>query len=556
MFRVLVCLTDEHTPWLVAVAGSVCVVASCIAFQLLRHATEAQGLPRFWWLLAAAFSTGAGIWSTHFIAMLAYDPGVVVGYEAGPTFLSLGVASGVSALALALVVNARSARHLAAGGLMLGLGIASMHYIGMAGVEIPGRFEWDPVLVTASVAFGIVLSPIAFLVFAKRPTRHPTLAAGLVLACAICTLHFTAMAGAQARPDPAVAVSGVLLSRDALAAAIAIAMLAILKCDFASIVAYKRIQAIQHEAGCLKALANSAVEALAVCDGGRIIEANDSLADLLGLASEGLRGGAFLDLIPPEQRRAFQQGCRSGGETPIETHLTSAAGETVPVEVFVRPITYGGREHTLFAIRDLRERKRAEAQIRFLAHHDALTGLKNRASLRPRLEEEIARTLRSGIGFAILYVDLDRFKPVNDTLGHAAGDDLLKAIAQRLAGRLRETDAAFRLGGDEFVIVQTNVHDRAGCATLARDIIESVSAPIEVLGHAVAVGASIGIALCPGDGLDADALLRRGDAALYRAKAIGRGVHCFAEADRERSSRDQNEWDGITGGVVRLRAHA
>jgi PAS domain S-box-containing protein len=374
MFRVLACLTDEHTSWLLAVAGGVCLVASCIAFQLLHHSTEAQGRQRLWWLLAAAFSTGAGIWSTHFIAMLAYDPGVVVGYEAVPTFLSLAVAIGTSMLALALVVNVRSTWGLAAGGFGLGLGIASMHFIGMAGVDIPGQFEWDLALIVASVAFGIVLSLLAFLVFAKRLTSRPALAAGLVFASAICVMHFTAMAAAQAQPDPTVPVSGTLLSRDALAVAIAAAMLAILKCDFASMIAYRRIMAIQQEASRVKALANAVVEALAICDDDRDVEANDSLANLLGFAPERLHQGAFLDLVPAQRREEFQRAYQRGGARPVETHLLHAAGDLVPVEIFVRPIAYAGRNHILFAIRDLRERRRAEAQILFLAHNDVLTG--------------------------------------------------------------------------------------------------------------------------------------------------------------------------------------
>ena len=153
-----------------------------------------------------------------------------------------------------------------------------------------------------------------------------------------------------------------------------------------------------------------------------------------------------------------------------------------------------------------------------------LTGLPNRALLRDRLGQALAHARRHDAPVAVLCLDLDHFKQVNDTLGHPVGDALLRAVAERLAGCVREEDTAARLGGDEFAIVQVGMGQPGAAGALARRLVEALSAPYEVLGHQVVVGTSVGIAIAPEDGEDPDELLKRADMALYRAKADGRGV--------------------------------
>jgi diguanylate cyclase (GGDEF)-like protein len=172
--------------------------------------------------------------------------------------------------------------------------------------------------------------------------------------------------------------------------------------------------------------------------------------------------------------------------------------------------------------------KQSQAKLDFLAMHDMLTGLPNRVQFHLHLERELARASR-GQPIAILFLDLDRFKTVNDTLGHQRGDELLAAVAGRLKASIRKSDLVARLGGDEFAIVQTGVEQPANATALARRLIDAVAAPYELEGRQVVVGASIGIALAPGDGLTRDDLLRSADLAMYRAKTHGRGVFCFFE---------------------------
>jgi diguanylate cyclase (GGDEF)-like protein len=168
-----------------------------------------------------------------------------------------------------------------------------------------------------------------------------------------------------------------------------------------------------------------------------------------------------------------------------------------------------------------------------MARHDPLTDLPNRLVLREGLEQALARMGRHGEGLALLCLDLDHFKAVNDTLGHPLGDALLQAVADRLRLCIRETDTVARLGGDEFVILQVGADQPVGATTLARRVIKAISAPYDLEGHQVVIGASIGIAVSPGDGTHSDQLLKSADMALYRAKADGRGTLRFFEPEMD-----------------------
>jgi diguanylate cyclase (GGDEF)-like protein len=181
---------------------------------------------------------------------------------------------------------------------------------------------------------------------------------------------------------------------------------------------------------------------------------------------------------------------------------------------------------------DITERQRAEAHIAYLARHDHLTDLPNRVFFREELDKSVRRQ-RKGENFAILCLDLDRFKSVNDSLGHSIGDKLLGAVAGRLAACVDEQDFVARLGGDEFAVIQSNVARPEESGALAGRIIERVGAPYDIEGHQLNVGVSIGIAIAPADGKDADHLLKNADLAMYRAKADGRGSYCFFEAEMD-----------------------
>lgn len=173
--------------------------------------------------------------------------------------------------------------------------------------------------------------------------------------------------------------------------------------------------------------------------------------------------------------------------------------------------------------------RRGVAQIARLAHYDPLTDLPNRVLFQKHLADALARRSRKGDQLAVHFIDLDRFKTVNDTLGHPLGDALLREAAERLRSCVREGDTVARLGGDEFAVVQTGLSDMSGATRLAGRVVEAMAAPFDLQGHQVVIGASVGVAAAPSDGEDADELLKKADMALYRAKADGRGAFHFFE---------------------------
>ena len=239
-------------------------------------------------------------------------------------------------------------------------------------------------------------------------------------------------------------------------------------------------------------------------------------------------------------------GDRSSDElaTRTWTHVR-ADGTLIDLAIYSRHLVYGDQPAVLLALMDITERKRAEARLAFMAQHDALTGLPNRNLLRQRMDEILLHTRRSAEKAAVLVLGLDNFKAVNDALGHGVGDKLLRAVAKRLRSMLREEDTLARLNSDEFAIVQSGLTRPEDAVLLARRLLEAIGDPYLLDGNSVIVGASIGIAMAPGDGDESEKLLKNADMALSRAKNEQRGTFSFFEAgmDARAQSRRKIEID-------------
>jgi diguanylate cyclase (GGDEF)-like protein/PAS domain S-box-containing protein len=203
------------------------------------------------------------------------------------------------------------------------------------------------------------------------------------------------------------------------------------------------------------------------------------------------------------------------------------------IQIVNEPVPDGG---WLATHEDITERRRAEERITHLAHYDALTDLPNRTLFHERLKRELSRVTPDR-QLAVLYIDIDEFKSVNDSLGHMIGDELLKSVASSIAACARKTDFVARLGGDEFAIVQTGIEDTDDVMTLVSRIFDAIRSPYQCLGHQVTTDASIGIALAPRDGSDIDQILKNADLAMYAAKAAGRRTYRFFETDMEAEVR-------------------
>ncbi|MFZ5711694.1 MAG: putative bifunctional diguanylate cyclase/phosphodiesterase [Bradyrhizobium sp.] len=233
-----------------------------------------------------------------------------------------------------------------------------------------------------------------------------------------------------------------------------------------------------------------------------------------------------------------------------------ADGALIDLAIYSRELTYAERPAVLLALMDITERKRAEARLAFMSQHDGLTGLPNRSLLRQQVDEMLLHTRRSPEKVALLMLGLDSFKAVNDTLGHAVGDKLLRGVAKRLRSTLREEDALARLNSDEFAIVQSGLTRPEDAVMLAKRLLAAIADPYLLDGHSVVIGASIGIAMAPGDGDDSEKLLKSADMALSRAKLDARGTFAFFEAalDAKAQSRRKIEVelrDAIQNDVLR-----
>jgi diguanylate cyclase (GGDEF)-like protein/PAS domain S-box-containing protein len=429
------------------------------------------------------------------------------------------------------------------GGAIVGGGIAVMHYTGMAAFEIPGHIHWDPLLVIASIALGTMIGAVALWVGLRDRSARSILSGTVLLTVAICSHHFTAMGAAALIPDPTVVVSESAIPTSWLAVLVSIAALTILLLTFAGLALDIRDRRhTERESDRMRALANAAFEGLLVCDGNVIATVNASLAALVGSSEEQLIGSDLAAILPDADARAQLE------EKPniaLETALQPVSGSPFMVEVICRPIAFANKPHKAIAIRDLRDRKNAERRIQFLAHHDTLTGLANRATFDKKLDELIeahqANGFRGGSHLAVLCLDLDRFKEVNDLFGHAAGDKLLQTVAQCTTKLLRDGQMMARLGGDEFAIIAPGLSDPTQAGRIAENILKTLRSQNENSSatSAAMVSTSIGIATFPTDASDRASLMNHADTALYRAKTDGRGTYRFFESAMGEQVRDR-----------------
>jgi diguanylate cyclase (GGDEF)-like protein/PAS domain S-box-containing protein len=257
--------------------------------------------------------------------------------------------------------------------------------------------------------------------------------------------------------------------------------------------------------------------------GGVLTDVNDALLEMLGYAREEMVGSKVLEYVPPEWHQIMIDYMREGREDPYEAEVVHKNGHKIAVELIVKTVVIGGETHRLGAVHDITARKHTEARIQYLAHHDMLTGLPNRAYLTERLGTILALARRHGTLVAIMFIDLDDFKVVNDTLGHHVGDALLKQVAARIKEVLREADMVSRLGGDEFLVILADLAATQDAGKVADKLLQTISAPMAFEGEQVRARASIGISVFPRDGDNADDLIRHADAAMYNAKEHGRG---------------------------------
>ncbi|MBN9594940.1 MAG: EAL domain-containing protein [Afipia sp.] len=528
MFKIYNCIATAHDLWLVGLAAIICTLASLAAMSLLRHARHATRQMRPIWLSISAISTGFGIWSTHFIAMLAYSPGVPSAYNIALTALSLAAAILLTAagLAMAMLPSWRPGPWL--GGAVVGGGIATMHYLGMAAFQIGGIILWDSTLVAASILLGTLIGAVALPAGLYDNSPRWRIAGALLLTLAICSHHFTAMGALSIIPDPTVSIPQTAIPTGWLAVGVAVSSFSIILLALGAAALDIRDQRRSlREADRMRSLADAAVEGLVVVDGRVTVTVNTSFAKLVGLPPEKLVGTP-LDVYIPDA--GVREALSTRPNELLETELRRADGAMIPIELIWRPIDFAGHAHYVIAVRNLQARKQAEQHIRYLAHHDALTSLPNRSAFHARLDHEIAATKDTGQKCAVLCFDLDRFKEVNDLFGHAAGDKVLQSVASCATAILEKNCMVARLGGDEFAILFPGLANPADAGQLAENLLEALRPDDGKSDTDNMTSCSVGIAIYPDDADSRESLLTHADTALYRAKMEGRATYRFFEA--------------------------
>ncbi len=685
MFRVFNCLTTEHDWRLVILAGMICFLASLAAVSLFQRACASAGRARLGWTLTAGAAAGCGIWATHFIAMLAYEPGINVAYDVGLTALSLFMAIVVTAAGLGFAIYSPARWGAALGGGFVGGGVASMHYTGMWALELPGRVTWAPDLVAVSIVLGMIFGMAALTVAVRSDRLYAIVGAALLLTLSIVLHHFTAMGAVTIIPDPARAVETFSLSPTSLAFTIAATAAALLGMSLVSAFADRLSQEKTREQNLLldAALNNMSQGLLMFGADDRLMLFNQRFVDMYRLEPESVKlGYTFADLLAlrkaagtfgldleqyvamvadehgkfrgdpvigrfategletkltelpdgrsisitnqrmpgggwvsthsdvTEQRRAEQERDRSRAflDTIVDNvpttlvvknvhdrryMLINRAGENffgLPREEMLGKTSYeifakeqaniiqtlddellqshaeilsndhplktprkgtrlvstkkvvirnkkGEPKYLLTVIEDMTERKRAEARIQYMANHDALTELPNRTAFTRHLELTLEQAAKSKENFAVLYLDLDRFKEVNEIFGHAGGDRLLIEMSHRLQAAAQGAFLA-RMGGDEFTLIVDGPQP-ATAEALADKLAAAAAQEIEIEGQEFHIGATVGIAIYPTDGTDVTTLLGNADAALDQAKADARGSIRFFEPEMDHLLRER-----------------
>ncbi len=688
MYRALFCLTHEHTAWAVPLAALVCWFSCYATLYILRQARGGFDKHHTGWILGAGLTAGIGIWSTHFIAMLGYDPGFGIGYDPSFTLLSLLVGVGFSCAALILARRLPGAGGAALSGAVLGLGITALHLMGMAGVRLPGVLAWHTSIVALALGACTGLAALALTVAQRSTGRRGDILAATWLTGAIGSLHFISMAALEIVPDPASLPDVDSFPPGILALVIAAGMLTILAIlGLALFVEHlqrtNRIlrdgeQLVREKSELLDTVLETMDQGLMMVDAtGLVRVCNERAIALLGLPPALMRerpsfeavcrhqsaagrladsavslrhwsldgigtgethafehvgpkgsvvevrlvplaeGGAVLTftditarkaaevrVAESEARLALALDAGSDGlwdsdlvtgsawcserwwqvlgyqpgdleahartwrmlvhpedapltERVLEDHLEGRTalyecehrmrrsdgtwawlltrGRVVARAEDGRPLRFVGTQI------DISARKDAEGQIAHMARHDGLTDLPNRALFYDRLDERLGELWQRGGSAAVLCLDLDRFKAVNDRLGHLAGDAVLRVVAQRIRAEMSAEDIVARLGGDEFAVLVADGGDLAAVEDLARRLILSVNAPVPFSEQRVEVGLSIGIALVPEHGESGEEVFKRADLALYRAKLEGRNTHRvfeFAMDDAEAERRN------------------
>jgi diguanylate cyclase (GGDEF)-like protein/PAS domain S-box-containing protein len=558
-------LDGTYNVLLIVISYIIAVAASYSALDLAGRISMAKGKSRLLWLICGAVSMGLGIWSMHFVGMLAFPLPIKVSYDIELVILSIVLAWAVSYIALFIVGrNEMRVRELLIGGALMAAGISGMHYTGMAAMMID--IEYDVVLVLMSIAVAAAASIAALWLlfyFRKNESRYAViykLGSGLLMGAAIAGMHYTGMAAAHFHQgvNTVLQSSGLEMEQGVLAYIIAAGTLLTLGFTLFGIFINKRLSqkdsTIQeHERWYRSLYENNSQGIVSVDIAGRIISFNPAVTVITGFKEMDYvnQHVSNIGLQISEKERDNTQHLydKSFDERPqsYETTLMMSNGKAIELSIINVPVEIEGRRVGNHIIaKDITEEKRAKEQVQHLAYHDELTGLPNRRMFNQVLTQTIEANLDKPSRFAVMVLDIDRFKIINDSLGHTYGDIFLQEMSERIRISIEGFKVTLaRMGGDEFTLICDIGYEESEAIEVAERIIHAIQSPYRLKDNDFYVTASIGIAVYPHHGEDPVQLLKSADTAMYKVKKNGKnGYQLFtAKLDEELLEKIELEGD-------------
>lgn len=548
MYNVLNCITTEHDITHVLVALFVLGFTNCCSLIIYhRSRTTTVQRHRLMWALGAGAVVGLGAWSTHFIALLGYKPGFEVVYSGGRTVISALIAvAGFVTTTLMLRLSSDVPLRLICAAIATAA-VAGMHFVGMSAVGAAAIIEYDSGAVTSALVLGFLGYVLTYLLGANRNIPMGMSIATMTSAAAVMSIHFITASGTTMIPVKGLDVPLMTLETGSLGIIIAVVMLAIVILSAMAAGLDSRFQRIHKKAHLrLSVLADSSSEGLFMVSPDGLIQRtnlaakimfNERIQDLLDLnhldqpdklaALPDLVGRSIQELLQIEDKDFTLNENRDFGECRIRF---PDAREMIAT-VSSRCVDEKNQTFIAFAVHDMTQRIRAEARVRALAYRDTLTGLPNRTAFNMALETAVAKKMRTQCGLAVMIVDLDEFKEVNDQHGHGAGDAFLKAMGRRISNQLSDKDLVARLGGDEFAVLIRGRSSPAEVMDAANRILAATADPLAIGRRMLTCGSSIGVAVVPPRATNAARILTFADRAMYSAKNAGRGCIRFYDAE-------------------------
>jgi diguanylate cyclase (GGDEF)-like protein/PAS domain S-box-containing protein len=525
----------------------VCLFSSFTGLSLFERAGANFGLLRRGWLAGSAITLGTGVWASAYLSLLTRQPAAVLPQNLQVTIGCAAIVVACAAIGLSLAIRLRQPG-IVIGGTILGAGIAGSGVIGLARLAPPAPASLLPS--ADHVASGLIAVSLAVLAVSLVRRHHTTwhrIVAAMLLAIAVLLTDLVLVASVAV--GPATPVAAILtVHRATLALALCLVILAVLSLGLFGAVldqalsarAAREAQRLRDSERRFRLLADATFEGIVIHEAGRVVNTNAAFCTLIGLNPRQIVGAEFEMFIPKEFRSRLHRALQNGSYEPEELTLIAANGDRLPIEILQREIDFEGRSTGVIAIRDISERKLAAERIRYLAHHDTLTGLPNRVMLNDLLGARLADLDANGGKVGVLHLDLDRFRTTNEIHGAAVGDRVLRMITDRLHEALRGHDFVARIGNDEYAVILNEIDRPEAAAQIAETLIRSIGRPVDIAGLDIESSTCIGIAIAPDDGTTSEQILRHASLALQKAKEAGKGVFRFFEAsmdDRLRARR-------------------